>query len=201
MGRFGTPAEVAGAVAVPRQLGAPRYITGTTARRRRRLPGGLIMPTLPPHYHVGIVVPDVAAARVRLTEQLGVTWGPIFHLDEVAYRDGDGTDLSLPTTICYSIGEPCLELIEEMPGHGVGAQRALEPAPRRLLEPTLLAATAPRRSPAPAARCSCAAATATDAPVSFAYHRDDDLGVRFELVDATMRDAMSFLFEPDPGTA
>ena len=40
-----------------------------------------------------------------------------------------------------------------------------------------------------------------DAPVSFAYHRDDELGVRFELVDATMRDAMAFLFEPDPDPA
>jgi hypothetical protein len=29
--------------------------------------------------------------------------------------------------------------------------------------------------------------------VSFAYHRDD-LGVRIEVVDAGMRDAMSFLF-------
>ena len=37
-----------------------------------------------------------------------------------------------------------------------------------------------------------------DAPVSFAYHRNE-LGVRFELVDATMREDMAFLFEPDPG--
>ncbi len=50
----------------------------------------------------------------------------------------------------------------------------------------------------PAAR---AAATATTRRSSFAYHRDDELGVRFELVDATMRDAMAFLFEPDPGPA
>jgi hypothetical protein len=35
------------------------------------------------------------------------------------------------------------------------------------------------------------------APVSFAYHRNDHLGVRIEVVDATMRDAMSFLFSPD----
>jgi hypothetical protein len=35
------------------------------------------------------------------------------------------------------------------------------------------------------------------APASFAYHRDDDLGIRIELVDAAMREAMAFLFRPD----
>ncbi len=74
------------------------------------------MPTLPDHYHVGIVVPDLAAARTRLTTLLGVTWGPVMHLDAVDYRDGAGNDLVLPTTMCYSVGDPCLELIEEVPG-------------------------------------------------------------------------------------
>ena len=36
------------------------------------------------------------------------------------------------------------------------------------------------------------------APVSFSYHRDDVLGVRVKLVDGSMRDAMAFLFQPDP---
>ena len=36
------------------------------------------------------------------------------------------------------------------------------------------------------------------APVSFVYQRNQ-LGVRIELVDATMREAMGFLFEPDLG--
>ena len=34
------------------------------------------------------------------------------------------------------------------------------------------------------------------APVSFAYHRND-LGIRIEIVDAAMRETMSFLFRPD----
>jgi len=34
-------------------------------------------PSLLPYYHVGIVVPDIAAAKVELSRQLGVTWGPI----------------------------------------------------------------------------------------------------------------------------
>ncbi len=74
------------------------------------------MATLANHYHVGIVVTDVAAARTRLAAMLGVTWGPVMHLDAVAYRDGAGNDLVLPTTMCYSVGDPCLELIEEVPG-------------------------------------------------------------------------------------
>ena len=95
---------------------AAAYITGHTLAVDGGVPAGLIMLTPPSHYHVGIVVADLAAARVRLTETLGVVWGPVFHLDEVLYRDGDGADVALPTTICYSTGDPCLELIQEMPG-------------------------------------------------------------------------------------
>ena len=32
--------------------------------------------------------------------------------------------------------------------------------------------------------------------MSFAYHRND-LGVRIEIVDSAMREAMGFLFQPD----
>src|SRR5580700_9433823 len=68
------------------------------------------------HYHVGIVVDDIEAASTRLTDLLGVTWGPIMSLDAVDYRDADGNDVSLPTTMRYSTGDPCLELILEVPG-------------------------------------------------------------------------------------
>jgi hypothetical protein len=34
------------------------------------------------------------------------------------------------------------------------------------------------------------------APVSFAYHHNE-LGVRIEIVDSAMSDAMEFLFRPD----
>ena len=56
------------------------------------------------------------AARVRFTELLGVQWGPVMHMAEVEYRDGEGNDVVLPTTLSYSTGDPCLELIEETPG-------------------------------------------------------------------------------------
>ena len=155
------------------------------------------MPQLPPHYHVGIIVTDVVAARDRLRELLGVTWGPVMHLDEVRYRDGAGNDLTLPTTMCYSTGNPALELIEETPGtewvrnehsnlHHIGFWS------EQFGDDTgALAAGG-----CPLQLCGRDGGTA---PVSFAYHRDDDIGVRFEIVDASMRDAMSFLFEPDPG--
>ena len=67
-------------------------------------------------FHVGIVVADIAEARARLTDLLGVAWGPVMRLDEVDYRDAEGDDLVLPTTICYSTGQPAIELIEEVPG-------------------------------------------------------------------------------------
>ncbi len=149
------------------------------------------------HYHVGIVVTDVAAAKQRLTALLGVTWGPVMHLDAVEYRDGSGTDLVLPTTMCYSTGHPCLELIQEVPGsvwvrnehsnlHHVGFWTD------RLSEHSADFSG----SGCPLQLCG---RTAANAPVTFAYHREDSLGVRIELVDTAMRDAMAFLFQPDPG--
>ena len=74
------------------------------------------MVPLGPHYHVGIVVPDLDTARAQLSRQLGVEWGPVLHLDSADYRDRDGADLGFPTTICYSLDEPHLELIQEVPG-------------------------------------------------------------------------------------
>ena len=68
------------------------------------------------HYHVGIVVTDIEAASAKLSSLLGITWGPVMHLDAVEYRDEAGNDIVLPTTMRYSTGTPCLELILEVPG-------------------------------------------------------------------------------------
>lgn len=148
------------------------------------------------HYHVGIIVSDIGAARIRLTEVLGVEWGPVLHLDSADYRDGWGTDLELPTTMCYSTGNPCVELIEEVPGtiwvrnehsnlHHLGFWSD------RLGDDSAGLATVG----CPMQLCG---RSGHQAPASFAYHRDEELGVRIELVDASMRDAMGFLFQPDP---
>jgi hypothetical protein len=149
---------------------------------------------LSPHYHVGIVVPDLAAARVDLSEQIGVAWGPILHLDVADYRDGSGRDLVLPTTMCYSLDAPHLELIEEVPGsvwvcneysnlHHIGFWSDDLTADSADLTgsgcPLLLSGRA-----------------GDHVPVSFAYHRNG-LGVRIEIVDSAMREAMGFLFRVD----
>ncbi|MGD0311939.1 MAG: VOC family protein [Acidimicrobiales bacterium] len=155
------------------------------------------MPALPPHYHVGIIVPDIAAARLRFSEQVGVTWGPVMHLDRSEYRDGSGGDIVLPTTICYSVEEPRLELIQEVPGsvwvcnehsnlHHIGFWSDDLPGDSAALS----------QVGCPLQLCG---RSGHDAPVSFAYHRND-LGVRIELVDASMRDVIaSFLFRPEEG--
>jgi hypothetical protein len=153
------------------------------------------MAMYPTHYHVGIVVTDIDAARTRLSTLLGVSWGPLLRLDATDYRDGAGNDLTLPTTMCYSVGDPCLELIEEVPGsvwvrnehsnlHHIGFWS------EGLAEDS----TGLAGGGCPMQLCGRAGQAA---PVSFAYHRDNVLGVRVELVDASMREAMAFLFQPD----
>lgn len=155
------------------------------------------MPELPAHYHVGIVVADLPGARARLSELLGVEWGPVMHLDEVDYRDGNGTDLVLPTTLCYSTGTPSIELIQETPGtvwvcnehsnlHHLGCWTDHFDHDTAALS----------GAGCPLQLCG---RTGASAPVSFAYHRLDDLGIRVELVDTSMRDAMRFLFEAGAG--
>ena len=96
--------------------------------------------------------------------------------------------------MCYSVENPHLELIEEVPGsvwvcnehsnlHHIGFWSDDLPHDSARLA----------GSGCPLQLCGRAG---TQAPVSFAYHRND-LGVRMEVVDATIREAMAFLFQPD----
>jgi len=153
-------------------------------------------PPLSPHYHVGIVVPDVTVARVELSEQLGVAWGPILRLDAVDYRDGSGDDIVLPTTMCYSVDEPHLELIQEVPGslwecneysnlHHIGFWSDDLAADGAMLT----------GSGCPLELCG---RTGDQAPASFSYHRNG-LGVRIEIVDGDRRELMALLFGRDKG--
>lgn len=65
--------------------------------------------------HVGVVVADIDAARERLTELLGIEWGPVKTVDLDA-RDGDGNAVVVHLRICLSVAEPGFELIEEAEG-------------------------------------------------------------------------------------
>lgn len=150
--------------------------------------------TVEPYYHVGIVVEDLDSARRALTEQVGVRWGPVLRLDAVQYRDADGNDLELPTTMCYSVDAPHLELIQEVPG-SVWSRNEHSNLHHLGYWADDLFGGSDRLS-----RIGCplqlCGRNGDQAPVSFSYHRND-LGVRIELVDAAMRGALEFLFTAD----
>jgi hypothetical protein len=146
------------------------------------------------HYHVGIVVPDLEPALVKLTELIGVTWGPIVETAELAIRDASGRDLEVPNRICYSTSAPYIELIEEAVGtvwecnpfsnlHHIGFWT----------EDLTGDSTRFSTSQCPLQICG---RDGVIAPTTFAYHRDP-LGIRIELVDVAIKPFMEdSLFKP-----
>jgi hypothetical protein len=144
------------------------------------------------YFHVGIVVPFVEAAAARLTEVLGVTWGPLLEVD--SYEVSDGTDRVVPMTMRYSVEEPRLELIQEIPGTVWACNEHSNLHHIGIWTGDVRAASAGLASAAcPMQACGRAG---SDAPVTFAYH-GNELGVRIEVLDDGMRSVMeSFLFLP-----
>lgn len=152
--------------------------------------------TLSPHYHVGIVVPDLVVAQSRLTAQIDVAWGPVLEFGLTEVRDGSGRDFEVAIRFCYSVDAPHLELIEELPGsvwecneysnlHHIGFWS------------DDLAADSGRLAGLQCPLQLCGR-SGSEAPTQFAYHRDD-LGIRVEVVDTALRSFMeSSLFVP-PG--
>jgi hypothetical protein len=142
-----------------------------------------------------MVVRDVSAAQAELSALLGLTWGPVLAIDTYEVRDGAGEDRTTPTTFCYSVEEPRLELVQEVAGsvwtvsegsnlHHIGFWS------------TDLPGDSARLAAAGWALELCGRQGA-HAPVSFAYHRNE-LGARIELVDAALRPTMEgFLFRPE----
>jgi catechol 2,3-dioxygenase-like lactoylglutathione lyase family enzyme len=64
--------------------------------------------------HVGIVVSNIEAARDRLAPLLGVRGGPISEARVPSGVGGDAERVAL--RVCFSTGEPAIELLEEVPG-------------------------------------------------------------------------------------
>ena len=105
---------------------------------------------------------------------------------------GDGKDLVVPNTLCYSTEPPHLELVQEVPGsvwecnehsnvHHIGVWTDALPAD----------STTYSELRCPLQLCGHDGDTA---PVQFAYHRDP-LGVRIELVDVALKPLMEeFMF-------
>jgi hypothetical protein len=146
-------------------------------------------------FHVGIVVQDVQAARARLSELLGVAWGPVIDTAALELRDVEGHDIVMPNRICYSTAPPYLELVQEVPGSPWVCNEHSN------LHHIGFFSTAVTADSGGLTRAMCPleiAGRAGDlAPAGFAYHRDP-LGVRIELVDAAMRQLMEeHLFVPE----
>jgi len=148
---------------------------------------------LGPYYHVGIVVSDLVEAQAELAGQLGITWGPVLRLDATDVRDGTGRDLVVPTAFCYSVEAPHLELIEEVPGTVWASNEHSNLHHVGFWSDDLSGASAElSQSGCPLQLCG---RTGDAAPSAWAYH-GSGLGIRIEIIDAGMRDALRFLFQP-----
>ena len=131
-------------------------------------------------FHVGIVVPQIEAARERLTELIGVQWHPIREND-VPIRDAAGREQTVHFRVCFSTEAPHFELIEEMPGT-VWVCNEHSNLHHLAFFTDSLADESKRLTTAP---CPLEVTRVGDeVPTTFAYHRDP-LGVRIEVLERT----------------
>jgi catechol 2,3-dioxygenase-like lactoylglutathione lyase family enzyme len=133
--------------------------------------------------HVGIVVPDIEAARSRLTELLGIEFGQPREVS-IAIKDGQGNRQEVSLRICLTPTEPGFELIEEAPGtvwvcneHSNLHHVAFFPEDIAADSARLIAASCPLQM---------SMGIEDDALPLFTYHRDS-LGVTIELSRVPLR--------------
>ncbi|WP_327312147.1 VOC family protein [Streptomyces sp. NBC_01235] len=124
-------------------------------------------------YHTGIVVPDIEAAKTRMSEVAGCRWTETMSA-ELPVRLADG-DRVLPLRYAYSLDAPYIELVQEIPGtpwtaaeHHLGYFCDDVPTTSKRLEEAGFALEA--------------CALVDGAPSIFAYHLDPS-GVRIEIVE------------------
>jgi catechol 2,3-dioxygenase-like lactoylglutathione lyase family enzyme len=67
-------------------------------------------------FHVGIVVPQLEAARDRFSELLGLTWHDTVESSMPMRVEATGEDQTVPLRAIFTREEPHLELIEAIPG-------------------------------------------------------------------------------------
>lgn len=132
-------------------------------------------------YHTGIVVPDLDAAKARMTELAGYSW-TVDLTAEVPVLGSDGEVRTLGMRYVYSLEEPRVELVQEIPG-------TFWAAGPRLATHHLgyfcddLAATSKLLEEAGFRREVCAVFDGV-APSVFAFHRSPE-GMLIEIVDRT----------------
>lgn len=148
-------------------------------------------------FHVGIVVPDLEAARARFTELLGLEWGPRYD-GEVEVRDGAGNDLVITNRAYYSTGAPYLELIEGRAGSPWECNDFSNLHHLGFFVDDLGAESAALSS----LQCplQLSGRDGATAPLLFTYH-GDALGVRLEYVDAALRPLIAELTGGPTATA
>jgi hypothetical protein len=145
------------------------------------------------HYHVGVIVQDISAARTHLEELLGVVWGPVMEYD-AEFRDAAGVSTIYPLRLCYSTVAPYLELIEELPGtewecnehsnlHHIGFWCDNSAADSQTWTEH---------------RCPMTLGAWEEGELRAGYHHNDLLGVRLELVSTTRRDLIEDVMATPP---
>ena len=172
--------------------GPPRSVrtsTFWTVRKLRRMALGNT------YYHVGIVVPEVEAARTHLTELLGIRWGPVQERGSIETFYGADGEILNPLRLCYSIDAPHIELIQHTPGsmwecnehsnlHHVGFWSDTIPEDSRAME----------QVGCPLGVCF---RDEQNRPAFFAHHRST-LGFWVEMVDAALEPQVrETMLQPD----
>jgi hypothetical protein len=131
--------------------------------------------------HVGVIVPNLEAGRDRLSEFVGVEWGPVSEARVLAVNGASRQWVTL--RVCFSTGAPGIELLEEVPGTVWVCNEH-----SNLHHVSFFADELVRESDRlDAARCPLEYAIVSgEGPPILAYHRDA-LGVRIELVSSAVR--------------